>query len=52
MLFIYLAGNADEEVDHGIGLLFLHRFGKESLGARHRLTAGKDLLKPTQTQYS
>ncbi len=24
----YLAGNADEEVDHSIRVLFLHRFGK------------------------
>lgn len=33
-------------------MLFLHRFGKQSLCAWHRLTAAKDLQIQTQTQYS
>lgn len=32
---LHLACDADEEVDHGVGVLLLYRFGEQRLSARH-----------------
>lgn len=39
----YLACDSNEEVDHGVCMLFLHRLGEHGLCARHRLAAAKNL---------
>lgn len=41
----YLAGNSDEEVDHGVSVLLLHRLGEHGLCTRDGLATAKYLEK-------